>query len=215
MNKESILLNRTWSAAQDRLSILKRLYPREFTNLKVNKSTQKNLGRPSFQKLNAEYNSICTVKLIYERETMRTVRELKLLHSFQAATHKHFYHSTWIGSACFDLFVPNVRSNVNGGRVMRGLLIEVDGDVHNLESKMRKDELKIEVAQMIGIGVTSVPNFEFSESTVKNIIEKVNMLQPLESRERRRLWRRIYLLTLAIHLSDDEFFALFSKAGTE
>jgi hypothetical protein len=94
---------------------------------------------------------------------------------------------------------------------MRGLAIEVDGDIHNDEAKMKKDELKVRSLAALGIGTLSIANWDFHESVVQHVQRNIGSLKPLESRERRRLWKRIYLFTLAMNLNDREFFRLFQE----
>lgn len=193
-----------------RLGKLSHLYPSQYNFPKwIEAETCSGLKRPTFADLKEAYCKYSSSRRS-SMECYRTPAERAFLMRVQSASKKAVHTSLWIGAHCTDLFVPNVRSQTNGHQVMRGLAIEIDGDAHNHEEKMRKDELKLMTLSMIGIGVLSVPNNEFGEKTVQHILGNLNRLRPLDSRDRRRLWTRIYALTLAIHLSDKQFSSIFN-----
>lgn len=159
--------------------------------------------RSAYLKLSAQKSS--------NRDCERTHKERTFLKGLKLHSQKQVLPSVRIGGHCVDLFVPNIRSSENGTHVMRGLAIEVDGDIHNDEGKMRKDELKNAMLSILGIGMTSIPNWDLREPTVRILQQQLGSFRRLDSRERQRLWRRIYVLTLAWHLSDREFLSLFTK----
>lgn len=200
--------------SRERLSCLRQLYPTQFKfpewvpNQRIGR-----IHRPPHELIKKAYIELVKKKNASSREHERTSHERQLAYRLMIFTNKAILASTWIGHHCFDLFIPNVRSEIGEGRRMRGLAIEVDGDVHNLESKMRKDERKSEILQMIGVGQTHIPNLEFNEPTVKIIQERLKGLKPLDSRERRRLWKRIYLITIALQMNDKAFYDLFIGGG--
>ncbi len=199
---------------RDKLSCLKRLFPTQFDFpdwVPANKMNR--LIRPSNLAIRRNYLEVVQKLRSSSREHERTSHERALSDRIRVFTRKTILPSVWIGNHCIDLFIPNVRSQPGEVRKMRGLAIEVDGNVHDLESKMRKDQTKSEVLQMIGIGEVHIPNLEFNEPTVLAIQKNLKDLKPLDSRERRRVWRRIELITIALQMSDDAFYRLFTSGG--
>ena len=202
--------------ARGRLACLDELYPKqfEFPNW-VQGELRKDLVRPSFETLHRLYWELVQKKERNSREHLRTHKERAFVENLRTFNAKTILHSVWIGNHCMDIFVPNVRSALGDGRRMRGLVFEIDGDVHFYEDKMRKDEIKSDILKMIGIGETAIPNWQFGEKTIKAIQAGLNGLRPLDSRERRRLWRRIYLLTIAIQMNDKCFYEVFTAGGAK
>ncbi len=202
--------------ARERLGMLKQIYPQyyNFPAWVEDEVKVPGLRRPSLNTLAKAYwfaaerlNKSCPEVAItrYERECLK---------KFAFYSRKEIYTSFWIGHRCIDLFVPNIRSTEVGGRVMRGLAIEIDGEVHHYESKMKKDEVKSILLHMLGIGHTGLPNWELNEATVTVIHRDLNSCPTLDTRERRRLWERIYALTVAISFTTAEFLQVFREEKT-
>jgi len=212
--EEAIKSKRALHSARQRLCWLAGMYPGQFQlPLNFTPVVHGGLRRLSCAELKSEYELISSTILprrASQVERQKTMAEREVHKRILNETHKQLHTSVLIGAHFADLFIPNVRSD-DTGKVMRGLVIEVDGDVHNYESKMRKDEVKGLCFKMIGIGVTSIPNHELDEPTISQLLRQIRNLRPLDSRDRSRLWSRIYGLTLAIHTSDSEFISIFSN----
>ena len=107
----------------------------------------------------------------YEAETIRTRAERYLHQLLRESTGEDIKASMWIGNHCVDLFIPRI-----------GLAIEVDGDIHDNEMKMRKDELKEEFLAKLGIMVWHINNNEIRRRAVdiKNVLEHPKTKEKIE-----------------------------------
>ena len=201
------------AAANENLSLIHCLYRRQFrfTRSLQRYDYEELVNRISDIDLRWHYENLIKKLNLRSNESERTFSERKFRMQINHFCKKRVMQSVWIGMQCIDFFIPNIRSSTNLKSTMRGLAIEIDGDVHNYESKMRKDEIKGNALAMLGIGHTSVPNWDVSHPAVRKFLGSLNSSRGLDSRERRRLWRRIYLITLAMHLSKTEFFSIFTK----
>lgn len=215
--RESVQLLQQERAATQRILLIEHLYPghiRTETGRRQPPSDGLSLVRPADGLLREAYEKLVLAKGLSMRQMERTGPERELYQRLKDASRKQILRSVWIGRHCIDLFVPNLKSESIGASVMRGLAIEVDGDVHNYEGKMRKDHNKVQTLFSIGVAQATVLNTDLSKPTVLSMIQKINVLPTLDSRERRRLWRRIYLITLALNLTDRHFNQLFSDKGS-
>ena len=212
IQNELCRLSERQRGAISRLAQVGHLYPGQFEIGHTAVPSRRTLVRPEDLTIQIKYQELISSLKEKRRhlECLQTYAERRFAHELALATAKDVHCALWIGASCIDLFIPNVRSKGNGKRVMKGLAIEIDGDSHNYETKMRKDEVKGLMLKCIGIGQTSVANWDLNCISVRNLIEQLKSLRPLDSRDRRRLWRRIQLLTLAAHLPDREFFGMFT-----
>jgi very-short-patch-repair endonuclease len=209
MWQENIEAKSRIKSAANRLSCLKCIYPRDFRSLSVPKSDAM-FVRPDNEVLRIRYLQLCDELNSRNKDFEVTPAERLLVKQLRSYSSKYIKRSVWIGSYCIDIFIPNVRTDLsNTGWVMRGLAIEVDGDVHNYEPKMAKDERKCEELLKLGIGLTHIHNWDFNKNAVQMLKVSYRDLKTQDSRERRRMWNRIYAYTLAIHLTDKEFFKIF------
>lgn len=162
--------------------------------------------RVSDQELKVHYDRLTTKLNNTNPEAQATPSERNLLKLLKNKSKKQILKSVWIGTHCIDLFIPNCKLGKGVG-----LAIEVDGDVHNFESKMKKDERKRSQLTNLGIALIHVKNWDFKKPAFKSFIDGYSSLKALDSRERQRMWRRIHTYTLAIHLSNSDFFNIFTK----
>ena len=208
--------DRIFKRSRSRLEFLASIYPSDFTFPFEIPTRKRKHYRPSLATLKDHYYNLCLELEAHSKEQERTPAERRLKRRLASNTQMNIRQSVWIGSHCFDLFIPNVRSIAHHPkRVMRGLAIEVDGDCHNREDKMRKDEAKENRLLYLGIGVVHIENWDFSQPTAVELQKRVGTVRRLDSRERRRLWRRIYSFTLAMNLSEEAFFRLFEGAKSD
>lgn len=144
------------------------------------------------------YESTC--KALYKRHRLTTVRTHAELHMFsriRKETKLEVFTSVWIGRFCVDLFIPNIGGKIeNGKRNMRGLVIEVNGDVHNFEPKMVKDENRVKVLGELGIGVLYVDNPDIDSPEMRNLISKIKDFPRLGWRSKKKVWSRIHAWTI-------------------
>ena len=131
----------------------------------------------------------------YEAETIRTRAERYLHQLLRESTGEDIKASMWIGNHCVDLFIPRI-----------GLAIEVDGDIHDNEMKMRKDELKEEFLAKLGIMVWHINNNEIRRRAVdiKNVLEHPKT----KEKDINALLNTIYVETIGAHLDSDELSLL-------
>jgi very-short-patch-repair endonuclease len=166
--------------------------------------------RISFKELKAKYEVLSDqLSKAYPQAISRTNCENKFYQDIRNHTKLKPLRSVWIGSFNFDFLFYQIQ----GGSKARGLVIEIDGSIHNLQLKMSKDQVKYELLRLLGICITSVNNEDIIQksSTIKKIIQDVGQLKRLETRERRRLLKSIYLITLMVNLKSDAFKILFKS----
>ncbi len=133
-----------------------------------------------------------------------THAELNLRKKIASYTRLKVHSSVWIGNTNVDFLIPAIRVNSNCG-----LVIEVDGLVHNKELKEKKDSFKLDYLQSIGLLVMGVDNFDFRKATVTCFLRNLKTIERACSRKRKNLWRRIYLETILTHASPVELKNLF------
>ncbi len=190
-----------------RIDFIYSTYPRLFNS---RRAKVPKLIQPSFKTLKSKYFELTNKLNSANPEAMRTRAESRFKTKLRLHSKKQLKQSIWIGSHCIDLFIPNIRSHHKyPKKVMRGLAIEIDGDCHKYEQKGIKDERKGAELLDLGIGTIHIPNWEFNETTIKDILKSISNFEPLDSRERIRLWTRIFTYTLATHLTHKEFFQIF------
>lgn len=209
MAQENVKIQRKYRSSLKKLGCLKKIYPKEFYFPSWVRKNNTNYLKPSLNKVEIEYYKLVKQQKSKYENTI-TLPERKFFKQLNLHQKKKIYQSIPIGSHIIDLFIPNIRTNLQHPmRIMRGLAIEIDGDVHNYEDKMKKDERKGIELSFIGIGVIHIQNWDFNNPSVDVFTKKHSNLKSLDSRERKRLWRRIMLLTLALRLNNKEFFQLF------
>ncbi len=94
----------------------------------------------------------------------------------------------------------------------KGVAIEVDGAIHNVTSKMKIDSFKEKGLNDLKIGLWRFTNYHvFSKSGLPTKLSLGNAYVRLCSHDRKRLWSRIYLLTIIYHGGDDVLKAYFPR----
>jgi very-short-patch-repair endonuclease len=149
------------------------------------------------KQLQEEYNSIveCKEKRFCRKDQYRTEFELKFERLLRKEMKIQFLKQFWIGDSCFDFFIPGVCGKP-GGKRMKGLVIEIDGGVHSLELKMKKDETKGELLQRLEIGHYSISNEKVNNKTIQEIAKLLRTSQSLDFRGKQRVLRVAYLVTI-------------------
>ena len=140
----------------------------------------------------------------YKLEQQQTLSEHILYNKIVSQTKLKVLRSFWIGKRNYDFFIPALKSTVNysykyNGESTGGVVIEVDGKVHQEYLKMKRDQSKYEQLSRLGICCSVINNDEIGKSTVKNLIERLPAMPRLDSRGKKRLLRKIYIVTLLAH----------------
>lgn len=135
------------------------------------------------------------------KETTKTLKEDQVYGLIRKRTHMKVLRSIWIKKRNIDLFIPGLygASKVIGVTSFKGLAIEVDGDVHNLQSKMNKDNSKYWQLHDLGIALYTIENHDLYQPSFRAFLDHLPTLPQLDTRGRKRVMRNIYLATLAVH----------------
>jgi hypothetical protein len=140
------------------------------------------------------------LKTSKSKQATVTTYEKYLFQEIKENTRLEVIRSCWIGNFNCDMFIPSVQiQRLNGEVSLKGLVIEVNGGVHDLYINVRKDNHKYATLEDLRILPFSINNEDLKESTVKAIIRDLKKLKPIDSRAKKRLWRNIHLKTLIQH----------------
>ena len=132
----------------------------------------------------------------YSSEKVITGYESQFAGLIKNYTKLQFYQSTWIGSRCVDIFIPSIAGDQNNGRRMKGLVIEINGPIHDEYKKMNRDENLGDYLSRLGIGVISIENYDLRHPILTSLLESISALNKIDHRARQRVWRNIYIETL-------------------
>lgn len=155
----------------------------------------------STKDLKEEYDAItkCKRKVFANKDEYRTEFELKFERLLSQVTGVTVLKQFWVGNSCFDFFIPSL-SGESGKARMRGLVIEIDGGIHNIEAKMKKDETKGKLLQRLGIGHYSIQNEKVGPKTIREIEKMIKTNRRLDSRSKERVMRSAYIATILASL---------------
>lgn len=157
----------------------------------------------SFRELERCYTSLVErLNIDSTVEQSKTKSEDLVFDQLKKGTGIKFYRSLWIGKRNIDIFCPCL-SGVAKDRsetVFRGLAIEVDGEIHNHQFKMNRDNSKYELLHKLEIALFTIDNNDLKEQSFRSFLNEVKNFKRLDSRGRKRVWRNIYLFTIASHL---------------
>ena len=107
--------------------------------------------------------------------------------------------SFWIGTRNIDIFIPGVRNRDDPHkekRIMNGLAIELDGQIHNQIRKGKRDNHKQSILHKLNIGCLVIENEDIRKININTFLYRLSTLVRLDFRGKRRLMRNIYLETL-------------------
>lgn len=173
-----------------------------------------------YKTLEKAYFKICKSLNAVFKESKTTYAEIQFCKKLKSKTRLKFFTSFWIINRNVDFFFPSMGtlyprftkgSKILKQRHMRGLAIEVDGDVHNLEVKIKKDENRDELLNKLCIGVTTVKNEDLAIKQINQFISGIRTQDILCTRSKRRIMSKIYFLTIVYHATDSEMQTLFNK----
>lgn len=163
----------------------------------------------SYEGLKAEYNRI--VCRLPREASQPTTHELAIRRTMRATIKTRPLFNCWIGPYNADIFFYQYGGSAKNLelKTYRGIIIEIDGDIHLTESKMRKDMSRVDYFAQLGLCVCSINNNDISSASITRLLYEVNRFHRNSSRTVRRLLTRIYLETLCAHLGEREFGDLF------
>lgn len=152
------------------------------------------------------WHIVRSLNVQYKETTERTVSEYVTFCQLRGRTRLQIQRSFWIGNVNVDLFIPAIK--FSGGI---GLVIEVDGTIHDRELKGRKDSSKLKYLHQLGIAVQVIENCDIRNpnAVLEMAFRSLKDHQRGCSRSRKLLWRRIYLETIFCHASDKRLKDLF------
>jgi len=143
------------------------------------------------------YLEICNqLDLYYSPETVRTKHEEIFSNQIKKYTKLKFFKSVWIGRRCVDIFIPSLAGSGTSKNKMKGLVVELNGSIHDEYEKMNRDENLGNYLQSIGIGLASIDNYDLRHSNVISFFEQLPNIERIDFRARQRLWRTIYIETI-------------------
>lgn len=137
-------------------------------------------------------------------ETTRTLKEDQVSYLIKQECRIKVLRSFWIMKRNVDFFVPSLcgQSSLISKQSFKGLVIEVDGDIHNHQFKMNRDNSKYLQLHKLNIAVHTVENEDLKRESFRAFLRHMKSLPQLDSRGRKRVLRNVYLATLAAHQND-------------
>lgn len=147
------------------------------------------------------YMETCKVLRRTYPESMETTPSERFFASEIAKSTKlKFYQSVWIGRYNYDILIPSIKASKEWRNYsFKGLVIEVNGGIHDREFKLLKDESKGQLLTKLNISGTTILNGDKRSEPVKSLINHLGGLPRLDWRGRQRVWQRIYIETLLSH----------------
>lgn len=156
-----------------------------------------------FDALLSKYRAVTSLLNCTKRgATQKTAAHANFARSLRSRTAREIKESFWIGTYNFDLFIPSIWASPLSKPRMKGLVIEIDGPVHNFENKMNKDEERIDFLKRLEIGMLSVSNEECTEGRAERLIQGAGHYFETDSRSRQRQMRAIYIATILCNLGE-------------
>lgn len=163
-----------------------------------------------YEKLKSVYDDINSDRSDSYKKTVTTF-ENQFYTKLRKTTKLKVYRSLWIGSYCCDFYIPSLKSFIQTKKTpSMGVVIEIDGSIHNREFKMRNDEKKINEFFNYNIIVTAIDNSDVNKTHINELlIKQLSTLPRHDSRAIKRNMRNIFLITIFKCLEKDEIFEKF------
>jgi hypothetical protein len=156
-----------------------------------------------FDDLLLKYRAVTSLLNCTKRgATQKTAAHANYSRSLRCRTGREIKESFWIGTYNFDIFIPSIWASPLSKPRMKGLVIEIDGPVHNYENKMNKDEERIDFLKRLEIGMLSVSNIDSTEGSAERLIQGTAHYFETDSRSRQRQMRAIYIATILCNLRE-------------
>ena len=141
----------------------------------------------NYSEIRRKYNE---VRLEAEKEHRKlftkTEKEKDVLRMLKDHTRMKIDTAVFLNRTSLDLYIHAL-----------GIIIEVDGNFHDQEGKMIRDNHKINIAQRLGIKFLSIRNEDVKSVTVQDLIKNICQdTQVLNSIKRRELYLGFMIYTL-------------------
>jgi very-short-patch-repair endonuclease len=163
----------------------------------------------SYEHLKEKYEEIVQkLNVQYPKSIERTSAERRFLKSAKLNTNLKVRTSVWIGVFNYDMLL--VQIGEKGSSAMKGLVIEIDGSVHDKSVKMSKDQLRYQLIHLLGIGLHSVANSDINSTTENYFYTNLRFIRRIDHRARLRLLWNIHLLTICCFLTAQELSHFFN-----
>lgn len=118
---------------------------------------------------------------------------------------RQYFQNLYIGNHCPDFFLPHYRHYKSNSAV-----VEIDGPIHGNTAKQKKDDHKENIFyEQFNIAVFRFQNnIVMNESTV-NFVKSLNNYHSPDSKSSMRLWRKLFISTIAHHGNEAIFKNVF------
>ncbi|MBV2168581.1 MAG: hypothetical protein KUL82_07730 [Bdellovibrio sp.] len=218
--REHMTENRNANEDCVRLSMMLSLYGRLFgERTRFNQSItrvriQSKNKRPSLRDLKNHYQVIVADLSHSGKKAMeRTGSEEIVRRTLKEMGSNFILTSAWIGRKNVDLLLPGLTGLTRGqeGRGIRftGVAIEVDGAVHDFTPKFLGDFAKDNFLSLIGILPVRIRNEETRRKNVLDALREMSVYSAMDSRAKRRMWKRIYLTTIFLNWRPQQIEEVF------
>ncbi|KHD87422.1 MAG: hypothetical protein OM95_14660 [Bdellovibrio sp. ArHS] len=195
-----------------RLSVLRSLYPRLFndsTTIGVLRINLKSYVHPKHDEICIKYEALnAQLNESFTEQSTPTSSERILRNKLHAVSKCEFLPSIWIGRKNVDLFAPTLSGFNRQLESFCGVAIEVDGPIHDLWPKALKDNHKEELLHWMNILTLRVKNADIAADRLKFLNTRY-YFRPTDTRAKRRIWLKIYLVTIFLNASDQDIESLF------
>lgn len=208
-DKEAVKVNRN----QNIKNMAKYFYRMSGSQWCIRKHSDQLLLRfPTTQELKYAYGQIVhRLNYKYKDTLIRTPMELVWFNVLRSNRRFDLRRTVWIGNHCYDVFTASLSLKHQGNeKITHGLVFEIDGPIHNGEPKMKKDEYADETLHRLNIFPYRIDNHH--KMTAEHILRQTRIT---DSRERKRIWKKIYLETILSHATPKELNNLFSISDLE
>lgn len=135
-------------------------------------------------------------------ERHQTLSERSVIAKIERSCKLTVHSQVWIGTRCVDIFIPSVAGKFP--KRAKGLIIEIDGSVHDRAAKMKKDQSKENLLRSLGIMCTCLLNENLADKSTQKLLEEIGSMPRLTSREKKRLWKKIYFATILLSGTSEE-----------
>lgn len=199
-----------------RLSVLRSLYPRLFHDTAVLGVIRLNTKdcdpcKPSLQTLKGRYDLVAqSLSESFNQVTRQTTAEIILKKTIPKLSDCRFIPSVWIGNKNVDVFIPTITGVKTGSKRFCGVAVEVDGTVHDLHAKMLKDNEKEELLTWLNIITLRIGNNDLFTSQALQPFKTSLHFHTADTRAKRRMWQKIYLVTIFMNATEDDIEDLFN-----
>ena len=168
--------------------------------------------KPSTGELEELYGHICTLlNSKYKLDRIRTKEEDWVHQTLMDATKLTVLRSFWV-ERNVDFFIPGIRGQTGKVRgASQGLVIEVNGSIHDQCFKMRKDDHVRDFLFTIGVPISTIENDDVYSSHTQKYLIRISNCKRLDTRGRQRLLRKIWSETIALHATNEGLNRLYGE----